>query len=266
MIVFYHGAGQNADTHMESLNILNSLLPTTDIVVANGPVRYLPKEGKEDENRRSWVDVKTGWQLTKFILNMAFDKVAVMPQMMAFEESELKKRGLPKDRYFRMGFSMGAGMSIILSQIDKEKCGGVISVGGMVCPYPDFRMNSKSDTIMIVGDKDYFYDFSNPRDSNQRGVPQTNTLFFRMTGLSRFLGLGHDQTVERLKSKGIAVHEMIIPGMGHTINAEAVRGAADFIKARLPAVEEKLPPADGPVFPAQQTQAGREHRHLGGCH
>jgi hypothetical protein len=92
--------------------------------------------------------------------------------------------------------------------------------------------------LLIMGDQDYFYDFSNPMDPSQKGMPKTDSPLFRITGLDRVLGLRHDQTINRLEAKGIPVQQMIIPGMAHTISAETVKAIADFISTKISAAKE----------------------------
>ncbi|MFT2719459.1 VOC family protein [Deinococcus sp. A31D244] len=110
--------------------------------------------------------------------------------------SELAAQGIPASRVVLGGFSQGACLALEYASRTSERLGGVIAFSGGLITLD--QTSDLSGTPVFMG--------VDPRDSH---IP-----------LTRF-----EETAANLRARGADVDARVIPGLGHTINADELNAA-----------------------------------------
>jgi phospholipase/carboxylesterase len=125
------------------------------------------------------------------------------PILNKFIDEQLKKYNLKHDKLALIGFSQGTMMSLFISMRRKAQIAGVIGFSGQLVGKEELENEiiSRPPAVLINGDQDELI----PSQEQQIAI-------------------------EKLREVGVDVQGHIIPNLTHSIDAEGIRIADEFLK------------------------------------
>jgi phospholipase/carboxylesterase len=240
VIILLHGIGQHAGYMAAAGRAFSDKMPGTLIVMPEAPIRmkysaekvarvrekYDP--GFDPAKARSWFRTET-YTWPAMSLKLAFNKLAVVHQVNRLADHYRDQYGLEDKDIAFFGMSQGGAIALYAAIARVKACAGVVCHSGMFFGFA--RAQSKPDALMITGrNDDYLCDNKSWMKS-----------FF----------VAPDNSLRRLKRRGIPVTETWLPGLGHEMTDESIAKAADFISSAFKAPANDAAPRRPESRPAE---------------
>ncbi|MBI1215527.1 MAG: hypothetical protein GC185_06890 [Alphaproteobacteria bacterium] len=243
LIVLLHGYGNHPEMFKELPEGFQKEFPNADVLIVRGPEPVgASAEHKKDlgvpgvDDLYSWYKVQNdAGKNLELALSHLFNRVPVVDQLNKFADAQLKKRGLKDENLVLYGFSLGGGIVVQMGTRRKEKCAAVICHSGPV--FPIIKPKSKPDTMILMGDQDYFFytrtaQIKNPQGKCPLKAPKRKlrNAFDKAIGE---IGVHYDDSKRRLERAGIEATGELVKGMGHTINEESFNKTVKYLAKKL---------------------------------
>jgi predicted esterase len=163
--------------------------------------------GFNPDKARSWFNINP----LVCPLQIIFNRMAILDDLNTLMDDTLNSLGLKDENLVVFGFSQGGITALYTAFRRASACRAVVchSGGYMGMSTPE----SKPETLMIVGDRDDFYDCK------------------KLTAFERHF-LKHDRSMDRLQKSGIPATEHIVEGLGHNMTKESMKAVQHFLESR----------------------------------
>ncbi len=213
LVVFLHGYLDNSDSADARLQELCDALPSVAVHIPQAP---FPCE--VEPHMRQWYsmyrfdpgyqrkDAPTMKEFISYYNRMALGLEEAYGYVRPYLEQTLAEYGLDFSDLFLCGFSQGAMMAVYTALMCPEQIGGLISFSGIMAGHEYLLKHAVShpDTLLLHGTADKYL------------RPQSMEF-----------------TARQLKKLGCSVECRCMKDGDHSVSAEALRQAVEFIKARI---------------------------------
>jgi len=124
------------------------------------------------------------------------------PILNKFIDDQLAKYNLTEDRLALIGFSQGTMMSLFVGTRREKEIAGIVGYSGRLIGKDELaaEITSRPPMVLVNGDQDELV----PADQQPIAI-------------------------ERLQAAGVDIDGHIRPGLGHSIDAEGIQIACDFL-------------------------------------
>jgi phospholipase/carboxylesterase len=151
--------------------------------------------------------MQSGYQWFSLLLreeeNMLYGARSAEPILNKFIDDQLAKYNLSEDKLALIGFSQGTMMSIFVGTRREKPVAGIVGFSGRLIGKDELadEITPRPPMVLINGDQDELV----PVDQQP-------------------------EAIEKLQAAGVTVESHIRPGLGHSIDAEGIQIACDFLK------------------------------------
>jgi phospholipase/carboxylesterase len=189
IVVLFHGYGDTAENFIFLAALLGQFLPDTLFVAPDGP-----KACRTIPSGKQWLSAPKDNkpQLLKEIKNLT-------GPLNQYLDGLLKKYNLPPEKMVLVGFSQGARIALHIG-LRREKCPGIVALSGSYLDDPKAVNLTRAPILILHGVEDKKAPVSLARESHKR--------------------------LDELK---MPVTLILLPGVGHEIDPQAVAIAGEFL-------------------------------------
>ncbi len=193
LVVLIHGYGADGDDLLSLGESWASLLPNTLFVAPHGPT-----ECEMNPSGNQWFSL-LDWDH----LRISKDVQALTPSFNRYLDDLLKTYDLPLEKLALVGFSQGAILAIHMA-LHRPQCAGVVAYSGAFINDPTSLKMAKPPMLLVHGLDDQVL----PASASQAGE-------------------------EVLKSLGVPVELVLLPGLSHGIDQRGLVKGGAFLKEHL---------------------------------
>ena len=136
----------------------------------------------------------------KAIETMEASIVAPARAVNRLADLQLARHALPPSRLLMFGFSQGGMLAIRCGLARSSECAGVVSCSGHF--WGAIEIIARPRTLLVVGE----HELRN----------------------GQAMAAFHPRSVKSLREQGVAVDEFVVPGVGHTVSADAIDRVVSF--------------------------------------
>ena len=197
LIILCHGLGADGFDLIGLAPYFAQVLPHAHFVSPNAPeICDMAPPG-----------MQSGYQWFSLLLreeeNMLYGARSAEPILNKFIDDQLAKYNLSEDKLALIGFSQGTMMSIFVGTRREKPVAGIVGFSGRLIGKDELadEITSRPPMVLINGDQDELV----PVDQQP-------------------------EAIEKLQAAGVKVEGHIRPGLGHSIDAEGIQIACDFLK------------------------------------
>ncbi|TAL33493.1 MAG: hypothetical protein EPN97_09425 [Alphaproteobacteria bacterium] len=226
VVIMLHGIGQHSGYMEEAGRAFSEKMPGTLVVMPEAPIKMKYSAEKvarvrekydpdfDPTRARSWFRTET-YKWPGLSLKLVFNSLTVVNQVNKLADHYRDKYGLEDKDIAFFGMSQGGAIALYAAIARVKACAAVVCHSGMFFGFA--RTKSKPDVLMITGENDDY-------------------LCDNKSWMKSFF-VAPENSLRRLKRRGIAVTETWLPDLGHEMTDESIAKAADFMCSafRVPA-------------------------------
>jgi len=222
LIVYLHGANDNAEIPTNYLRALQEKIPGADVIALQAPIKVIKSPRFPNPVGYNWFSFGGSIlsQIETWVTHI-FKRLTIAEQIEAFTQAQLAKRGLTETNLAYYGYSMGGIVALQTGLSGEKPVAAIVSRGGTFLPFSRVKNNSK--VFLQMGENDE--KFNTPAPLPQKG--------FLKQVFAEVVSLRHVSSVRRLQAHKVSVTEKVYPKQGHEQNYSAWKEAVDFMAKAL---------------------------------